>query len=203
MRAMQQRVRLRTATAADVSVLCHWDSKPHVAEATGGDEPYDWKSELPRAVEWRAFLIAEVAGDPIGFIQIIDPAVEETHYWGAIEQNLRAIDIWIGEEENLGRGYGTQMMELALGRCFAAPAVEAVVIDPLASNVRARRFYERLGFIAVERRTFGSDDCIVYRLSREGWLAARSPSRQPGSGDRAERRQNGNGKAVPDGDEER
>ena len=82
MRAMQQRVRLRTATAADVSVLCHWDSKPHVAEATGGDEPYDWKSELPRAVEWRAFLIAEVAGDPIGFIQIIDPAVEETHYWG-------------------------------------------------------------------------------------------------------------------------
>lgn len=95
------------------------------------------------------------------------------------------------------------MMELALGRCFAAPAVEAVVIDPLASNVRARRFYERLGFIAVERRTFGSDDCIVYRLSREGWLAARSPSRQPGSSDRAERRQNGNGKAVPDGDEER
>ena len=99
---MQQRVRLRMATAADVAVLCRWDTKPHVIAATGADEPYDWQSELPRVVEWRAFLIAEVAGDPIGFIQIIDPAVEETHYWGAIEPNLRAIDIWIGEEENSG-----------------------------------------------------------------------------------------------------
>ena len=95
------------------------------------------------------------------------------------------------------------MMELALGRCFAAPAVAAVVIDPLASNERARRFYERRGFIEVERRTFGSDDCIVYRLSRAEWLGARSPSRQPGSSDGAERRQDGDGKAVPDGDEER
>jgi aminoglycoside 6'-N-acetyltransferase len=151
------------------ATTCYWDSKAHVIAATGSDEPYDWASELPRDVPWREFLIAEIADVPIGILQIIDPADEESHYWGEIEGNLRAIDIWIGEEADLGRGYGTRMMTLALDRCFVDPAVKAVLIDPLASNIRAHRFYERLGFVIVERRTFGSDDCLVYRLTREDW----------------------------------
>lgn len=40
-------------------------------------------------------------------LQIIDPYEEETHYWGPIKKNKRAIDIWIGEEKNLNKGYGT------------------------------------------------------------------------------------------------
>ena len=58
-------------------------------------------------------------------------------------------------------------MQLALARCFADPAVTAVLVDPLVSNTRVHRFYERLGFRCVERRQFGEDDCFVYRLSRK------------------------------------
>jgi aminoglycoside 6'-N-acetyltransferase len=39
----------------------------------------------------------------------------------------------------------------------------------LASNVRAHRFYERVGFIKIDRRTFGEDDCFVYRIDRQDW----------------------------------
>lgn len=79
------------------------------------------------------------------------------------------IDIWIGEETDLGKGYGTKMMQLALIRCFADPAVTAILIDPLVSNTRVHRFYERLGFQIVDRRRFGDDDCLVYRLNRVDW----------------------------------
>jgi len=48
-----------------------------------------------------------------------------------------------------------------------------VLLDPLASNTRAHRFYERLGFERVEERVFEGDDCVVYRLSRERWAATR------------------------------
>lgn len=82
---------------------------------------------------------------------------------------LRAIGIWIGESGDLGRGFGTEMMRQALARCFAAPEVTAVLIDPLASNTRAHVFYERFGFRFVERRWFGDDDCFVYRLDRADW----------------------------------
>jgi aminoglycoside 6'-N-acetyltransferase len=161
-------LKLRLATAADVPTLRHWDTKPHVKAATGADAESDWgwETEVPRQVPWREFLIAELDGRAIGMVQIIDPKEEESHYWGEIEPNLRAIDIWLGEESDLGKGYGTQIMRLAIARCFADQAVEAILIDPLVSNVDALRFYERLGFKQIERRRFGDDDCYVYRLDR-------------------------------------
>ena len=77
--------------------------------------------------------------------------------------------------------HGTTMMRLALARCFAAPGVTAVLIDPLASNTRAHRFYERLGFRFVERRQFGQDDCFVYRLGRADWAAQSSAGQDEAS----------------------
>lgn len=161
-------MRLRPAGPADLALLQRWDEAPHVVASDPNDD-WGWETELARSPDWREQLIAELDGRPIGFVQIIDPAREESHYWGACEANLRAVDIWLGEEADLGRGYGTIIMRLALQRCFADPAVTAVIIDPLASNTRARRFYERLGFRFVERRRFGADDCAVYRLERRDW----------------------------------
>jgi aminoglycoside 6'-N-acetyltransferase len=160
---------LRRATIADLALLRSWDLKPHVVAASGQDGLTDWATELRRTVSWAELLIAEVDGRPIGILQIIDPAQEDTHYWGDVAPNLRAIDIWIGEETDLGRGFGSAMMGLALDRCFGDSNVEAVLIDPLESNTRAHRFYERLGFRRVERRCFGPDDCVVYRLDRTHW----------------------------------
>jgi aminoglycoside 6'-N-acetyltransferase len=159
---------LRSATPADLDLLRHWDEQPHVTASDPNDD-WGWEVELERTPEWREQLIAEMDGRPIGFIQIIDPAREDSHYWGDVASDLRAIDIWIGEETDLGKGYGTKMMELAMARCFADLAVTAILIDPLANNTRAHRFYERLGFQFVERRQFGDDDCFVYRLNRVDW----------------------------------
>lgn len=160
----QERISLRPATPADMVLLRHWDQQPRLIVAKG-IEDWAWERELKESPDWREQLIAEVDGRPIGFIQIIDPAREESRYWGGAAEGVRAIDIWIGEESELGR-YGTQMMHLALASCFADPAVTAVLIDPLASNTRAHRLYERLGFRYVEHRRFGADECLVYRLDR-------------------------------------
>lgn len=45
-----------------------------------------------------------------------------------------------------------------------------VLVDPLATNTGAHRFYERLGFRFVERRQFDdASDCHVYKLDRTDW----------------------------------
>ncbi len=162
---------LRLATPADRALLQYWDQKPHVVASGGVDDEGDWEADLARDVDWREILIAEVDGRPVGVMQLIDPAREETRYWGDIDADLRAVDIWIGEEDDLGRGYGTQMMRLLAARVFADPSVRAILVDPLTKNVRACRFYERLGYRLVERRRFDEDDCFVYRLNREDWSA--------------------------------
>lgn len=168
---------LRRATTADIPLLKYWDTQPHIIEAVGHDDGgggWDWDGEIPVAVSWRDHLIAEEDGRPIGFIQIIDPVEDETHYWGDVEPDLRAVDIWIGEADALGRGLGTQMMRLALERCFSDPQVKAILIDPRSSNIRAHRFYERNGFHFVERRMFGQDECHVMRLTRKDWLETKA-----------------------------
>jgi len=151
-------------------LLLYWDEQPHTVASDPNDD-WNWAEELPRKPEWREQLVAELKGRPIGFVQIIDPVREETHYWGAVSHNLRTIDIWIGEATDLGKGYGTEIMRLALEKCFANPQVVAVLLDPLVSNVRAIRFYERLGFRFVEKRWFDEDFCAVYRLDRTEWEA--------------------------------
>jgi aminoglycoside 6'-N-acetyltransferase len=156
---------LRPARPGDAPRLRRWDEAPHVVASDPNDD-WGWETELARFPDWREQLIAELNGRPVGFVQIIDPAREDSRYWGNVQENLRAIDLWIGEEADLGRGHGTRMMQLALERCFADPAVRAVLVDPLASNTAAHRFYERLGFRFVERRRFGADHCLVYRLDR-------------------------------------
>ncbi len=162
---MTSEITLRPATIQDLDVLRHWDQQQHNIDSDPNDD-WNWEEELVRHHEWRELLIAELNGRPLGFIQIIDPREEETHYWGDIEPNLRAIDIWIGEATDLGKGFGTVMMRQALQRCFSNPEVVAVLVDPLANNVRAHRFYERIGFRFIEQRRFGEDDCYVYRIDR-------------------------------------
>jgi aminoglycoside 6'-N-acetyltransferase len=169
-------VTLRPARLDDVPWLELWDKDDDVI-ACSSDDPsatvafggIDWHDELTAQGEHSEYVIAELDGRPIGAMQIIDPHLEPTHYWGEIAPNLRAVDIWIGAPANRGRGYGKAMMRLALARCFEDPRVTAVVIDPLASNERAHRFYRRLGFMPVGRRRFGDDDCLVHELTRERW----------------------------------
>ena len=193
-------VRLRPATLDDADLLARWDLEPHVIACSTDDPEADiafggieWREEIEAASEVSFHLIAEVAQDglwrPIGVMQIIDPHLEPTHYWGEIEPNLRAMDIWIGPPEALNRGYGTQMMTLAINDCFADPAVTGIIIDPLASNTDAHRFDRRLGFEPVGRRMFDADDCLVHRLSRAKW--AIGPFPPPGGRERRRNRSAG------------
>lgn len=159
-------INFRRATINDLELLKHWDKQQHVIDSDPDDD-WDWSFELTRFPEWREQLIAQLDERPIGFIQIIDPEKEDSHYWGSISKNLRAIDIWIGEKNDLGKGYGTKMMNLAIARCFKDDKVKAILIDPLESNVDAIRFYKKIGFQFVEKRSFGESHCVVYKLDRK------------------------------------
>lgn len=102
--------RLRLATLDDVPLLRHWDAQPHVRAAVGNDV-WRWESELAESAHWCQSFIAELDGRPIGFLQIMDPADDPDRYWGEVNGNPRAVDIWIGEAADLGKGYGTRIMQ--------------------------------------------------------------------------------------------
>ena len=67
-------INLRPATSNDLTLLRHWDEQPHIIASDPNDD-WGWSVELARDPEWREQLIAEIDNRPIGFIQIIDPAL--------------------------------------------------------------------------------------------------------------------------------
>ena len=170
-------VTLRPATLADVPHFERWDTQPHVIAATSDNPDADiafddaeWAMEINSSDPNSHYFVGEVRGRPIGAMQVIDPALEHTHYWGQdCPLNHRAMDIWIGEPDCLNQGFGTEMMTIAIDEAFADPAIQAILIDPLNSNTDAHRFYRRLGFKVVGRRKFDDDDCLVHILDRADW----------------------------------
>ncbi len=162
-------IQLRPARLSDLELIDYWDHKPHVLEAIGEDEyEYDdWmEKQLKNPSDYVWLYIAELDGRPIGLIQIVDPANEETHYWGEIDEGYRAMDIWIGEEDDLGKGYGSKMMKLALEKCFEEDNVNAVLVDPLLENKKAHNFYIKNGFEFLRNQEFEDDECAVFIYNR-------------------------------------
>lgn len=163
-------IKFRHVTIEDLDLLKYWDTKQHVIDCDP-DEDWDWDEELSYDPDWRELYIAELNNKPIGAVQIIDPHLEETHYWGInVGQNKRAIDIWIGEEYNLNKGYGTIMMHIAIKKCFENEKVKTILIDPLKSNTKAQRFYRRFGFEFIEDRFVEGILCSIYELKREKYF---------------------------------
>tara|TARA_Y100000052_G_scaffold26911_1_gene32914 strand:- start:2627 stop:3151 length:525 start_codon:yes stop_codon:yes gene_type:complete len=165
-------ITLRPAARTDIPLLKAWDKEAHVqfSDPKGSDgSGWEWDAQI--GAGWEGFweFMAELDGQPIGFVQVIDPQIEQSQYWGPMEAGFRALDIWIGPADMLGKGYGSQMMSLALSFCFSDPEVHTLLIDPLINNTDAHRFYQRCGFSPVGVRDFDGDLCLVHELKRAQW----------------------------------
>lgn len=167
---------IRQAVLDHVPHLARWDRDPDVIACDGAEADADaasaaayWAEEIAANSHVSCHYVAEVNSRPIGAMQVIDPHLEPSHYWGDIDPNLRAIDIWIGAPEDRNQGHGAAMMRAIIAACFADPAVTAIIIDPLATNTNAIRFYQRLGFRSAGQRRFNDDDCLVHMLTRADW----------------------------------
>src|SRR6188474_3389904 len=93
-------VRLRPAMGDDAPLFEDWSRQPHVIAATTDDPDADqafdgavWADELASQSDVSQYFVAELDGKAIGALQIVDPHLEPTQYWGPIEPGLRAIDI--------------------------------------------------------------------------------------------------------------
>lgn len=160
-------IELRKATKKDIPLLKYWDTLPHVYKATQCE--WDWEKEFEKERNWCQQYIAMLDTEPIGFLQIIDPSREETQYWGTIPEPTRAIDIWIGPENALHKGYGEYMMRAAFDLCFFKTDVSKVLVDPLLSNISAHRFFKFLGFENSVLRLYNNDISSVYEYPRSKW----------------------------------
>ena len=82
----------------------------------------------------------------------------------------------IGERENWGKGYGTEMVNLLLRFAFLEVNLERVTLTVFEYNPRAIRVYEKLGFRheGCERKLLQREgrrwDMLFMGILREEWM---------------------------------
>lgn len=104
---------------------------------------------------------------PIGYLQIYHANPEG--FWAGHELPVETfgLDLFIGETEALGRGWGPRLIRLVLRRLFAMPEIMRVHIDPDPENAAAIRAYEKAGFRAAGRIETPDGAALYMILERE------------------------------------
>ena len=65
---------------------------------------------------------------------------------------VATLGIFIGEEENRGKGYGVEAIELILSHGFRVLGLNNIMLKVFSFNERAIKAYEKVGFKEIGRR---------------------------------------------------
>jgi len=151
-------VTLRLSTLADHRTIYDWfansdltasmagkplfpDSPPATWEEFCEDHtPHFFEGEI---TEMGRCFIMQVDGDDVGQIYFND--IEEHNGVKRVE-----LDMWMCAERFCGKGYGSDALETLCGFLAKRFGVEQFMVQPSARNRRARRAYEKVGFVSLD-----------------------------------------------------
>ena len=140
------RVNLRPIAEADLPLLRFWQSDPAVTAGWGFSDPVGTACGFTDDVTGRfatfetsGFFVIESGNNPVGRIDFA--RLDRRH--GSCE-----IAIYIGEPGAIGHSFASDAVRALARHLFDQRDVHRIELTVIESNDRARRLYERVGFVA-------------------------------------------------------
>lgn len=167
-----ERIRLRPATRDDQSAYVRWFTDPEFRRYMGaGDDALQALASRP--ADQVNFSVELLDGRLIGLVMVTRVRT--------VNRNCELGVVAIGERDCWDKGYGTEMVKLALGYCFDELNMHQVYIRSIEYNERARRCYGRIlphearhreGQWSWEDGRFW--DQLYWDITEEEWRARKS-----------------------------
>jgi RimJ/RimL family protein N-acetyltransferase len=146
-------INFRRVIQADLPLLYTWFEKPHVAAWWPVPEENEFFKDFLEKIRSKTTIPLLVYSNqiPIGYLQYyhIDRTREKAGSWLPTELPVTTIgtDQFIGDENYLGKGYGTLLLKEFIKQLHdLEPTVTTVIVDPDPENAVAIRCYEKVGF---------------------------------------------------------
>lgn len=140
-----EKIALRKMTEDDTDLIVGWRNKEFVRERFLYRKPFtrqghkNWIETQIKTGRVVQFMIClKENGHAVGSVYFRD--IDH-------EQGKAEYGIFIGEEDALGKGIGTEAAKLALSYAFDELKLHKVMLRLIADNERARRSYEKAGFV--------------------------------------------------------
>jgi aminoglycoside 6'-N-acetyltransferase len=152
-------LQVRALAESDLATLGEWLANPEVAQYYGGrDLGLDegslctqfWKPDRAARGERRCLVAWQ--GRSVGYLQFYPVDEAEQRAYGFPQPAERwGIDLFLGDPAVWNRGLGTRLVRATLEYIEAQYRPTSVLIDPLVTNHRAIRCYEKAGFHPIRR----------------------------------------------------
>ncbi|MDR0222253.1 MAG: GNAT family N-acetyltransferase [Oscillospiraceae bacterium] len=147
-----ERVYLSPINAEDAETYARWLNDPNVTDGHGTTSfvitsafEKDWLETNLKSDKTYHFAIVKKNGDElIGNVGFTD--IEHIH-------QTATIGLFIGEEENRGKGYGTEAVILAVKYGFNTLNLNNIDLKAFSFNERAIKAYAKAGFREYGRRS--------------------------------------------------
>lgn len=139
-----QDIYLREMTDEDTELIVKWRNEEFVRRNFIYQKPFtmeghqSWVETMVKTGKVVQFIICTKENRPVGSVYLRD--IDKEH-------SKAEYGIFIGEKEALGCGYGTQAAKLMLTYAFKELKLHKVMLRVLAGNERAKKSYEKAGFI--------------------------------------------------------
>ena len=141
-------VHFRQFKTHDIPVFYAWAEKTHVKEEWF-KEGYEPKESILKKLDDNTttfpFMVCLNEKD-IGYIQYYMVNNGGYEIYKKERDNTVGFDLFIGEENYLNKGYGTQIVRQFSQMLLTKPEVGKIIVDPFIYNTRAIRCYEKAGF---------------------------------------------------------
>jgi UDP-4-amino-4,6-dideoxy-N-acetyl-beta-L-altrosamine N-acetyltransferase len=164
----------------DLDAVNAWQNDPEIRDLIMGfrgpvrrETTAEWIRNLAdQNLKTRVVFAIRVAGEIRGVVQL-----------HGIDWVLRTaiLGVFVGEARERGAGLGRAAVTLILDYAFNGLDLHRISLEVLASNARAQRLYENLGFVRegslreAYQRAGAREDVVLYGLLKGEW-ALRPPA---------------------------
>ncbi|MCA1552865.1 MAG: GNAT family N-acetyltransferase, partial [Chloroflexi bacterium] len=161
-----ERLRLRPFFWSDLAHIDRWRGEyspfddPWIIPAPNSYERHDWFASYLQTPVCRLYAIETCEGEMIGHISLreISPHTQARLGVGLAPQRT-------------GNGYGTEALSAFLPYYFGVLGFERMVLDVAATNLRAIRSYEKIGFRRYGEHYRGAGDESQWTVLRQPQFA--------------------------------
>ena len=139
-----KKILLRPMTEEDTENIVRWRNEAFVRKNFIYQKPFtaeghkQWTETMVDTGRVIQFIICTMEKKPVGSVYLRD--IDRVH-------NKAEYGIFIGEEEALSKGYGSEAAELMIRYAFEELHLHKLYLRVLAGNERARKSYEKAGFV--------------------------------------------------------
>lgn len=139
-----KKILLRPMTEEDTENIVRWRNEAFVRKNFIYQKPFtaeghkQWTETMVDTGRVIQFIICTMEEKPVGSVYLRD--IDRVH-------NKAEYGIFIGEEEALSKGYGSEAAELMIRYAFEELHLHKLYLRVLAGNERARKSYEKAGFV--------------------------------------------------------